>query len=268
MSRSSRQSFLGERSEALLGRSKVAIVGLCGGGSHITQQLAHVGVGNFVLYDPDHAEDSNLNRMVGLTWAGAVSEASKVQVMHERILGVNPAAKVEPFSTHWQDNLGPLKECTAIFGCIDSFQARLQLEGFARRHMVPYIDVGMDVSGDPNRFVITGQVILSLPGYWCMRCMGYPSEKRLKEEADAYGKAGGRPQVVWPNGILASVAVDKFMRLLTPWNDVSESLPDLYTEFDGIRQVLKPHGAIQALHAAKKVCAHFQEPGSLGDIHI
>lgn len=34
-----RQSFLGEKSSVLLSRLRVAVVGLGGGGSHITQQL-------------------------------------------------------------------------------------------------------------------------------------------------------------------------------------------------------------------------------------
>ena len=47
-----RQSFLGAGSEALLESSEVGIIGLGGGGSHIAQQLAYVGVGRFTLIDP------------------------------------------------------------------------------------------------------------------------------------------------------------------------------------------------------------------------
>ena len=63
----SRQSFLGAQSERKLAETRVAIVGLGGGGSHIAQQLAHVGVGHFRLIDPDCMEASNLNRLVGAT---------------------------------------------------------------------------------------------------------------------------------------------------------------------------------------------------------
>jgi tRNA A37 threonylcarbamoyladenosine dehydratase len=55
-----RQTFLGSR--ARLSSATVAIVGLGGGGSHIIQQLAHLGVGHLVGIDHDRAEDSNLNR--------------------------------------------------------------------------------------------------------------------------------------------------------------------------------------------------------------
>ena len=36
-----------------------------------------------------------------------------------------------------------------------------------------------------------------------MRCMAIVTEEYLKEEAGRYGDAGPRPQVVWPNGVLA-----------------------------------------------------------------
>ena len=39
-----RQSFLGADAEIVLRRSKAALVGLGGGGSHIAQQLAHIGL--------------------------------------------------------------------------------------------------------------------------------------------------------------------------------------------------------------------------------
>jgi hypothetical protein len=37
-------------------------------------------------------------------------------------------------------------------------------------------------------------------------------------EAEKYGAAGSRPQVVWPNGVLASTAVGLAVQLLTPWH--------------------------------------------------
>jgi hypothetical protein len=37
--------------------------------------------------------------------------------------------------------------------------------------------------------------------------MGFLTEEKLAEEAARYGKAGARPQVIWPNGVLASAAV-------------------------------------------------------------
>jgi hypothetical protein len=254
-----RQSFLGVKSEALILNARVAIVGLCGGGSHVAQQLAHVGVGHFLLIDPDTADDTNLNRMVGLTAKDVDDAALKTDVIKRVITAVNPNAIVQARARKWQLCMEELKEVHAIFGCVDSFSERDQLEKFCRRFLIPYIDIGMDVYGEVAPHFIVGQVILSLPDHPCMRCMGFLNDAALAKVAGGYGAAGGKPQVVWPNGVLASVAVGKFMAMLTPWGDV---MPPLFTEYDGNRVSVRSSMVTKYLGA----CHHFQGPNVLGDV--
>src|SRR5215470_19185367 len=97
-----RQSFLGEKSDWVLRRSRVGIVGLGGGGSHIAQQLGHLGVGEFVLIDPDEVEDTNLNRLVGATQQDVANRANKVSVAAQVIGGVNPSAQISAQMSQWQ----------------------------------------------------------------------------------------------------------------------------------------------------------------------
>ena len=75
----SRQSFLGPEAEQILADARVTIAGLGGGGSHIVQQLAHLGVGHFRLIDPQEIDASNLNRLVGAT---ARTSARNAQSAH------------------------------------------------------------------------------------------------------------------------------------------------------------------------------------------
>lgn len=256
-----RQSFLGANSADVIGAARVAVIGLCGGGSHVAQQLAHIGIGNIKLVDHDYADDTNINRMVGLTANDVTNKAAKTDVLGRLVRAVNPGVKVESFPTRWQECAHSLRTCTAIFGCLDSFGQREQLERFARRFMIPYIDVGMDVHGEFDAHFMTGQVILSLPGHACMRCMGFLTEEILQEEAKHYGDVGGKPQVVWPNGTLASLAVGQFMSILTPWNLTLQ--PSLYLDFDGNRGTVT--SSKKLLYIAQDHCSHFQGPDALGD---
>ncbi|WP_168795275.1 HesA/MoeB/ThiF family protein [Paraburkholderia aromaticivorans] len=260
--RHSRQGFLGTDSELKIQSATVAVIGLCGGGSHVSQQLAHIGVGNILLVDPDHADDTNINRMVGLTQHEAAEESPKAQVIGEKLRLINPAANIVAIPKQWQEVPDALKTCAAIFGCVDSISAREQLERFSRRYGIPYIDVGMDVHGADGRYFVTGQVIASLPHRPCMRCMGFITDENLAAEEARYGAAGGRAQVVWPNGVLASTAVGIFMALHTPWN--TDLDPTLYTEYDGNRNVLAPSNRLQYLRGAK--CQHFVGTECVGDI--
>ncbi len=256
-----RQSFLGRNSASILDGVRVAIVGLGGGGSHVAQQLGHLGVGEFVLVDPDVVENTNLNRLVGATQQDVAKGASKAAVAGRGVVGVNPGARISIETVRWQLCAIALRSCDVIFGCVDSIAEREQLETAARRYLTSYIDIGMDVHRMAEGFSIGGQVALSMPGGPCLRCMGIIDDRRLELEAQAYGAAGGRPQVVWPNGLLVSLAVGFLVQLFTPWRKISE-LP-LLLEFDGDAQTVSPSNKL--LYLKEDACPHFADLSSLGD---
>lgn len=251
--RFTRQSFLGEHSEDILRACHVAIVGLGGGGSHIAQQLAHIGIGNFLLVDPDVVEEKNLNRLVGATAQDADSATFKAEVSRRVIQSVNPAAKVTPIAEQWQARPDLLCDCDVIFGCVDRYLERDQLERLARRFLIPYIDIGMDVYPLGKQFLVSGQVALSLPGRPCLSCMGLLTADLLDQENQGYGHAGGRPQVIWPNGVLASTAVGLFTRLVTPWTD-RPGVP-LLLEYDGNALTVVASNKLPILE--QKTCGHY-----------
>ena len=214
--RYSRQSFLGDRAEEAIALCTVGVPGLGGGGSHIVQQLAHLGFQNYVLYDADLTEEPNLNRQIGAKVFDAPAQTPKLHIAKTMIYGLQPNARVRGFASKWQDNPGPLKECDIVIGGVDSYKCRHELEILCRRYLSHYIDIGMDVHGT-DQSVIGGQVILSSPGGPCMWCMGFLTHERLAAEAARYGNAGPRAQVVWPNGVLASSAVGLAVDLVTNW---------------------------------------------------
>jgi molybdopterin/thiamine biosynthesis adenylyltransferase len=249
----SRQSFLPARSEATLASIKVGLIGLCGGGSHIVQQLAHIGVLNYVLVDPDSMDNSNLNRLVGGTYQDARANTPKVNISKRVILGVNPQANVECISDKWQNAQLSLRDCAVIFGCVDSIAEREQIERFCRRFLIHYIDIGMDVLEFENSHRIVGQIVMSSPGWCCLRCMALVTDDNLKQEVQRYGAAGPTPQVVWPNGVLASTAVGLFMQLVCPWHKFSTGFA--YLEYNGNDSTVSP--SPRAEHAILLECDHY-----------
>jgi hypothetical protein len=251
-----RQQFLGPHSEHILARTRIAVAGLGGGGSHIVQQGAHVGIGEFCVFDPDHVEDSNLNRLVGATEQDAAEMTPKVVVAKRAIQAVNPHASVITGPNRWQADAEMLRTCAVVFGCVDRFDEREELEGYCRRFLIPYIDVGMDVHAVGDQFAVSGQVILSLPGGPCMRCMGFFDGDN--DEKPAYLDAGARPQVIWPNGVLASTAIGVFMQLFTPW---SKQLLSPYLEYDGNSHQIRRS---KQLDFIEHTCPHFPEE-AVGD---
>lgn len=259
----SRQSFLGLDSDARLKRAKVAIVGLGGGGSHIAQQLAHIGIGRLILIDHDNIdqEGTNLNRLVGGTRTDVRLGTSKVLVAARLILGINPGTDVLPIQKHWHEGVDALRDCDVIVGCIDTFRGRQELEREARRFHIPYIDIGIDVYAVDNGFMISGQVFLSLPGEQCMTCFNLLRDDLLAQESIEYGAAGPRQQVIWPNGVLASSAVGLVVSLFTPWHETNTAA--ILLEYDGNIGTVSQSSRMEALRHHE--CTHFVEYDDLGD---
>jgi hypothetical protein len=250
-----RQSFLGADSDARLDAATVGLVGLGGGNSHVVQQLAHLGIGGFVLLDDDIITLTNLNRLVGGTLDNVKAERAKIEIAARVIRAINANARIEMRCARWQEVGDLLKGCDVIVGGLDHIGSKDELEAFCRRFMIPYIDMGMDVTALPgtSESLISGQVVLSTPGQPCLRCLQLVTEERLMAEAQRYGVAGSRPQVVWPNGLLASTAVGLVVQLITPW--MRDPPRSAYLAYDANLGVITPSDRLARRRG--KPCPHY-----------
>ena len=227
-----RQSFLGENSQSIFKNIQVGIVGYGGGGSHIGLQLAHLGVENVTVFDEDKVEETNLNRLIGAWYSDIKNATLKTDIAKRIIKKILPKTIVTVINARWQDRPDLLQQCDIIFGGVDTYSGRQQLEAECRRFLIPYIDIGMDVHKlDGRPPYMSGQVILSMPGMACMNCLGFLTDKKLAEEGAKYGDVGGRPQVVWANGLLASSAIGVFVDLVTGWTGQKDRI--VYLSYDG-----------------------------------
>jgi molybdopterin/thiamine biosynthesis adenylyltransferase len=218
-----RQSVAIPRSDAALGEAKVAIIGVSGGGSHVLQQRAHQGVGTLIPVDDEFVDETNLGRLVGATEAD-IDVTAKTALAKRVAEGIDSSIRVIEVRHRFPsaEAIAALKEADIIVACLDSFRARADINKFARRYMIPLIDVGMVIRTRDERLVLaSGQVISSLPHSACMRCW-FLDEATLTEEAlarpagyDQNPDAPGDPQVVSMNGTLASEACNCVLDLLT-----------------------------------------------------
>jgi hypothetical protein len=248
-----RQSFLGENSQFLFEHVKVAIIGYGGGGSHFGQQLAYIGVKNVSVFDSDFIEDTNINRLIGGWFSDLKRGLSKIFIAKRTIKKILPSAKVICINSRWQENPEMLQTQDVVLGSVDSYAERQQLEAECRRYLIPYIDIGMDVHKiEDGLLSMAGQIILSMPFRPCMNCLGFLTEEKLGLEAKRYGATGGRPQVVWSNGVLASTAIGIFVDLLTGWT--KEKDKDFYLSYDGNSGKIIDHIRLK-LSATK--CGHY-----------
>lgn len=249
-----RQGFLGEEAARQIANTRMGIVGLGGGGSHVVQQLAYLGFRRYVLCDPDRIEYSNLNRLIGATERDARRRRLKVDIASRQVKGLHKVSEIRRHPNTWQSCMDDIAECDLVIGCLDSFEQRNALEAHCRRHFIPYIDIGMEVRGEGRgNHEIFGQVVLSLPGHACLQCADVVTEETMGQEVQDYGQAGPQPQVVWPNGVLASTAVGLCIFLVTGWSP-ARSLP-IRLDYMGSSGCLVESTIWKSLHSIP--CPHY-----------
>jgi molybdopterin/thiamine biosynthesis adenylyltransferase len=219
---------IGPDSEAKLAAASVAVIGLCGGGSHVVQQLAHIGVGRLVLVDQDRVEDVNLGRMVGSRPSDAAKRIFKTRVMARMVRAIDPAVVVEQVRHAFPEpkTLAALKSTDVVVSCVDSFLVREQINVFCRRHHLPLVDIGLGIKTEGERLTTaSGQLLVVTPDSPCLRCGPLLSDSVLERERrerppgyDENPDAPGEPQVVSMNGTLASEATNTVLDLLTGYS--------------------------------------------------
>lgn len=147
---------IGKENQEKLKNSKVVVFGVGGVGSYVVEGLARAGIGSFVIVDNDEVSVSNINRQLIATHK-TVGKA-KVDVVKERILDINPDAKVETFkefvtkeSREYFDS-----NVSYVVDAIDTVTAKLDLIERANKLNVPIIScMGTGNKLDPTRFEVT-----------------------------------------------------------------------------------------------------------------
>jgi molybdopterin-synthase adenylyltransferase len=216
----------GPEGQAVVRRARVVVVGVGGTGSVVAQQLAHLGVSDFVLVDPDVVDETNLNRLVGATPSDV--GMPKAAAATRLIRGINPQATVKSIRRDVTDIsvAETLIGRDAIFGCTDSHASRTILNQLAYQYYVPLFDVGVGIVVSEGLVThISGRVQMAAPGLACLVCGGVIDPVAVRRElqspiqraADPYitGQNEPQPAVISLNSTVASLAVTMFMSVFT-----------------------------------------------------
>ena len=148
--------LIGDKAIEKLNKSKVAIFGIGGVGSFVVEGLVRAGVENFILVDNDKICLTNLNRQLIATHK--TIEKSKVEVAKERILEINPNAKVETYQEFFMPESKELLDETVdyIVDSVDTVTAKIELVVRANKLNIPIISsMGTGNKLDPTRFEVT-----------------------------------------------------------------------------------------------------------------
>jgi tRNA A37 threonylcarbamoyladenosine dehydratase len=148
--------LIGREGLDMLAASKVAVFGIGGVGSFAAEALARSGVGALILVDYDDVCITNINRQIHAT-TSTVGRA-KVEVMRERILDINPEARVTAVKMMYNsDSAGALlkKDYDYVIDAIDMVTAKLDLITRCTSMGIPIISsMGAGNKLDPTLFKV------------------------------------------------------------------------------------------------------------------
>jgi hypothetical protein len=239
----------GSVGQEMLDAMRVGIVGAGGVGMLIVQALSRLGVGHFVIIDPDHITRSNLSRLpearmrdvTGWFGDGVVGRVArrlgfnrptdKVDLARRIVAHANPAAKVEALKGDVADDpvARNLRSCDFVFLAADTMLARDVVNQLAYQYLIPTLQVGSKVVLNPTDGSVTDVfgVVRSLgTASGCLRCNGLVNVAKLTEEAVATEEQRRNqryvddpdvdaPSVITINAMSVGWAVNDFMHYAT-----------------------------------------------------
>ncbi len=132
--------LLGKEAMEKLKNAKVAVFGIGGVGGYVCEALVRSGVGAFDLIDDDKVCLTNLNRQIIAT--RKTVGKYKTEVMKDRILEINPDARVEVHKCFFlPENADefPFEEYDYIVDAVDTVTAKISLVMKAQEMNVPII---------------------------------------------------------------------------------------------------------------------------------
>jgi molybdopterin/thiamine biosynthesis adenylyltransferase len=255
--------LFGDAGQDILAHAKVGIIGLGGVGSLLAEYLGRLGVGHFVLVDPDRVEMSNLPRLIAaspfdaMEWLTAGGRPkwlrglgirlarTKVAAARRNILRANPKAYVESiFGDFLEDQTAQrFVDCDYLFLAADMMRARLLFNAIVHQYLVPGVQIGSKVqidraSGDiEDVFSVVRPVT---PESGCLLCNRLINSTKLQEESISpedrkRQRYVDEPEIVAPsvvtlNATAASQAANDFLFYITGMRDPTS--PQSYLRFE------------------------------------
>lgn len=259
--------LFGDRGQEILAGTRVGIIGLGGVGSLLAEYLGRLGVGAFVLADPERADVSNLPRLTGASANDAVAcladerkpawlrrlgmrlARPKVALAKRNILRANPKARVDAVFGNSLDPRTATRfvDCDYLFLAADTMRARLLFNAIVHQYLIPGVQIGSKVQVDPG----TGEVVdvfsvvrpVTSEG-GCLLCNRLINSAKLQEESISEEERKEQryvnepdivsPSVITLNAMGAAQAANDFLFYMTGLGD--PAAPSAYMRFQPQRR--------------------------------
>lgn len=153
------EALIGKESLEKLQNSNIVVFGLGGVGSYVVEGLVRAGIQNMCIIDKDIVDITNINRQL-IADTETVGKA-KVDVQEERILKINPLAKVTKLKEFInKDNIEEIMSKAThidyVVDAIDTVSSKLEIIKYCNKNNIKIIScMGTGNKLDASKFEIT-----------------------------------------------------------------------------------------------------------------
>ncbi len=151
------EMILGSQSTNCLAGKRVILFGLGGVGSYTAEALARAGIGSITIVDNDTVSATNINRQ--LCALHSTVGLSKVEVIKNRILDINPSCEVTALQKFYLPENAEefcLEGYDYIADAIDTVSAKIDLAVRSQQLQIPMIScMGTGNKLDPSQFTVS-----------------------------------------------------------------------------------------------------------------
>ena len=152
LERYARHSLIDWFDQEAVRRERLIVVGAGAVGNEVIKNLTLLGVGEIHVFDRDAIEIHNLTRSV-LFREGDIGQPKAICAA-TRARELDPSVHITPYvGDFWATlSLAAVRTATAVFSCVDNFEARIRLNRLCALAGTPLINVGID-----SRFAVVEQ---------------------------------------------------------------------------------------------------------------
>lgn len=149
------EMLIGATALETLAKKRVAIFGIGGVGGYTVEALARSGVGTLDLIDNDTVNLTNINRQI--IALHSTLDKFKVDAARDRILDINPEAKVNVYKTFYTPETEfDFTKYDYIVDAIDTVSSKIELVMQAQKTGIPIISsMGAGNKLSPEKFEVT-----------------------------------------------------------------------------------------------------------------
>lgn len=179
------QRLFGDTANRMISNLRVGVVGGGGTGSAVLPLLMRHGVQRAILFEKDHVDLTNLNRLHGSSRTDAENRTTKAEIHQRTVQEADIGMKLVTIDAFVGDSgtVHALKACDVVFSCTDDHAGRLVLNRFSRFYGIPVIDVGLAMQRRPdNSFDLFARISTLVDGHPCLLCGQHIDPQRAQEQ--------------------------------------------------------------------------------------